>query len=102
MRYSYGRSIGGGLRDDTSAGQRHVRIDLKGDGDQRQYKNDDESSHGRVCGGRIRRNRSRKWAKNGSFTNAACSPAGLGGYSAILACSMREIGDRLANFPGRL
>jgi hypothetical protein len=35
VRYSYGRSIGCGLRDDTSAGQRHVRIDLKGDGDQR-------------------------------------------------------------------
>ena len=35
MRYSYGRSIRGGLRGDTFAGQHHVRIDLKGDGDQR-------------------------------------------------------------------
>jgi hypothetical protein len=45
------------MRGDISAGQRSVRIDLEGDGDQRQDKNDDESSHGPVCRGRMRRNR---------------------------------------------
>jgi hypothetical protein len=49
------RRIWGGARGDISAGQRGVRIDLEGDGDQRQDKNDDESSHGPVCRGRMRR-----------------------------------------------
>jgi hypothetical protein len=67
MIYSPSRRIRGGAGGDISAGQRGVRIDLEGDGDQRQDKNDDESSHGPVCRGRMRRNRSKKWAKNGTF-----------------------------------
>jgi hypothetical protein len=67
MIYSPGRRIWGRVRGDISAGQCRVRIDLEGDGDQRQDKNDDESSHGPVCRGRMRRNRWDKWAKNGTF-----------------------------------
>jgi hypothetical protein len=39
-----------------SAHQLGFRIDLESDGDQRQYKNDDNGSHGPVCRTRIRRN----------------------------------------------
>jgi hypothetical protein len=48
------------------ARQPGIRIDLEGDGDQRQYKNDNNGSHGPVCRGRIRPNRSNK-RENGSF-----------------------------------
>jgi hypothetical protein len=39
-----------------SAHQLGFRIDPESDGDQRQYKNDDNGSHGPVCRTRIRRN----------------------------------------------
>jgi hypothetical protein len=46
------------------ARQPGIRIDLEGDGDQRQYKNDNNGSHGHVCrGGRIGQT---SRAKNGS------------------------------------
>jgi hypothetical protein len=45
------------------ARQPGIRIDLEGDGDQRQYKNDNNGSHGPVCRGRIRPNRSNKRQK---------------------------------------
>jgi hypothetical protein len=75
MIYSPGRRIRCRLmRGDISAGQRGVRIDLEGDGGERQYKNDDESSHGPVvaaeCGGIGRRSRRKPELL---FGNAVCS-----------------------------
>jgi len=42
------RRIRGSNVRDISAHQRGVRIDLKGDGDQRKYKDDGQGSHGRI------------------------------------------------------
>jgi hypothetical protein len=51
---------------DFCACQRSVRIDLEGDGDQREDENDGQGSHGRFCHARLRPNRSDISAKRGS------------------------------------
>ena len=42
-------------------------IDLEGDGDQRQYKNEEKSSHGSACRARMRQKQLNNSAENGSF-----------------------------------
>jgi hypothetical protein len=54
------------------ARQRCIRIDFKGDRDQRQYKNDDQCSHGPACSGEMRHDQPKKPAKNGSFVAKTC------------------------------
>jgi hypothetical protein len=71
MGDSQSRRVRGSSVKDLCARQRGIRIDLEGDGDQRQYKNADKGSHGPACRGRIRQNQSNKPAKNGSFIAGA-------------------------------
>jgi hypothetical protein len=52
---------------DIFAHQRGVRIDLKGDGNQRKYKDGGQGSHGCISRARLRPNRSGIAAKSGSF-----------------------------------
>jgi hypothetical protein len=62
---------------DLCAHQRGIRINLKGDGEQRQYKNDDKGFHIPVCRGQVRRNQPNKPAKKGRFISEyGCAPPG--------------------------
>jgi hypothetical protein len=54
------------------ARQRCIRIDFKGDRDQRQYKNDNQGSHGPACSGEMRQDQPKKPAENGSFIAGTC------------------------------
>jgi hypothetical protein len=58
--------IRGGVND-LGARQRGIRIDLKSDGEQRQYKNGDKGFHRPVYRGQLRRNQPNKRAKKGRF-----------------------------------
>ena len=58
------------------------RLDFEGDRDQRQYKNDDQGSHGPGCTGGMRQDQPKKPAETGSFIAGMCrarrrEPAGL-------------------------
>jgi hypothetical protein len=67
------RIIGLGSVRDFCARQNGVRIDLEGDGDQREDENDGQGSHGRFCHARLRPKRSDISAKSGSFSDVAVS-----------------------------
>jgi hypothetical protein len=71
MGDSHSHRIRSSVRD-FCAHQRCIRIDFKGDRDQRQYKNDNQGSHGPACSGEMRQHQPKKPAENGSFIAGTC------------------------------
>jgi hypothetical protein len=63
---SYRHRVRSSVRD-FCARQRGIRIDFEADREQRQYKHDDQGSHGPAGSGGMRQDQPRKPAKNGRF-----------------------------------
>jgi hypothetical protein len=83
MGDSQSRRVRGSSVKDLCARQRGIRIDLEGDGDQRQYKNADKGSHGPACRARMRLNQSNNSAKNGSFISEMPFPGTCSNFNKI-------------------